>query len=398
MVLKKSGEKKEYKGFFGRHRLWVASATLMGTVIGAGVLGIPYVIAQSGILLGIINILVLGFVLLILHLCMGEISLRTKGIHQLSGYMQKYLGRPGKYFMTFSMVVGIYGALIAYIIGEGSILNTLFGGFPPWIFSLVFFVVVSFFLIRGLKATGRAEFIVAVLMMVVVLVIAVFSVNKINPSFLGELHWANIFLPYGVILFAFVGTAAIPELKVELNSHKKQMKKAILIGSILPIMIYLIFSIVVAGIVGLENFNSLPPNDRIATIALGMFTNKYLYFGANIFAVLAMFTSFIGLGLALKEMFKFDYKLSELNAFILTVFPPLVIALSGFTNFIAVIGFSGAVAGGVDGVLIMAAYWKAKKKGQRKPEYSINIGKFLTGIIICIFIAGVVYQLWSILF
>jgi len=147
----------------------------------------------------------------------------------------------------------------------------------------------------------------------------------------------------------------------------------------------------------LENFNSLAPNDRIATIALGLFTNKYLYLGANLFALLAMFTSFIGLGLALKEMFKFDYGLSELNSFVLTVFPPLVIALSGFTSFIAVIGFSGAVAGGVDGILIMSAYWKARKMGQRKPEYSVNIGKVLTGIIVCMFIAGIIYQVLSLL-
>ncbi|MCK4589111.1 MAG: amino acid permease [Nanoarchaeota archaeon] len=396
-MFKKRGHKKEYQGFFSRNKLWMASATLMGTVIGAGVLGIPYVIAQSGLTLGIINLVVVGFALLVLHLCLGEISLRTKGFHQLSGYMEKYLGKAGKHFMAFSMIVGIYGAMTAYIIGEGEILKTIFGG-HPLIYSLVFFVLVSVIIYSGLKATGRAEMIVTALMVLIVLVIGIFSFDKINTSHFVGLHWANIFLPYGVILFAFVGTAAIPELREELEGERHKMKKAIFIGSAIPIIIYLFFAVVVIGLVGLSNFNSLAPNDRIATIALALFANPTLGLAANIFAIFAMFTSFLGLGLALKQMYEYDYHFKKYWAYALTIIPPVIIAVSGLTHFIAVLGFTGAIAGGVDGILIMLAYWKAKRYGERKPEYTLKIGKIITGLLILMFSLGIIYQLWKTLF
>jgi tyrosine-specific transport protein len=396
-MLQKRGQKKEHKDFFSRNKLWMASATLMGTVIGAGVLGIPYVIAQSGLLLGIINLLVVGAAQLILHLCLGEITLRTKGLHQLSGYMEKYLGKLGKHFMAFSMIVGIYGAMTAYIIGEGEIIKTIFGG-NPIIYSLIFFAIVSFIIFAGLKATGRAEMVVTGLMILVVLAIGIFSFKNINVNYFSGIHWQSIFLPYGVILFAFVGTAAIPELREQLIKEKKKMKKAIFLGSLIPIAIYLIFALIVVGLIGLTNFNTLAPNDRIATIALSIFTNQGLGLAANIFAGFAMFTSFLGLGLALRQMYEYDYHIKKIWSFFITIIPPIIIAFSGLANFIGILAFSGAIAGGVDGILIMLAYWKAKRHGQRKPEYTIRIGKVVTALLILMFSLGIIYQLWQTFF
>lgn len=393
-MLQKRGQEK--RDFFSRNKLWLASATLMGTIIGAGVLGIPYVIAQSGLLFGIINLLVIGFALLVLHLCLGEISLRTKGLHQLSGYMQKYLGKWGKHLMAFSMMVGIYGAMTAYIIGEGEILSKIFSFLPiePGLWALIFFALVTVIIFIGLKATGRAEMIVTTLMILVVLAVGVFAFNQIDPIHYTNVHWQNFLLPYGVILFAFVGTAAVPELREQLAKDKKKMKKAIVLGSLIPIALYLIFTLVVIGLVGLSDFNTLAPNERIATVALSVYADPYLGLAANIFAAFAMFTSFIGLGLALREMYRYDFNFKKIWAFALTIIPPLVIALSGLTHFIAVIGFTGAVAGGVDGILIMLAYWKARKHGERKPEYSLRIGKPITALLIIMFALGILYQIW----
>ncbi|MEK6816901.1 MAG: aromatic amino acid transport family protein, partial [Nanoarchaeota archaeon] len=59
-----------------------AIATLVGTIIGAGVLGIPYVVAKSGIKIGLVHILLLGIAILFINLYVAEISLRTKKTHQ----------------------------------------------------------------------------------------------------------------------------------------------------------------------------------------------------------------------------------------------------------------------------------------------------------------------------
>jgi amino acid permease len=310
--------------------------------------------------------------------------------------MEKYLGKTGKYFMMLSMIIGIYGALTAYILGQGEIFSTIIGG-QPWLYSLAFFLLASAILYHGIKATGRAELAITALMVITIFVIGAFAYDKINPVYLTGVHLKNFFLPYGVILFAFVGTAAIPELRLELAKDKHKLKKAVIIGSIIPIILYFIFALIVLGIVGLANFNTLGPNERIATVALSIFSEPHLAFVANIFAAFAMLTSFLGLGLALKEMYLYDCGISKQISFFLTVTPPLFIALLGLTSFIAVIAFAGAVAGGIDGILIMLAYWKAKKKGDRKPEYSLKISRTLTAVLILLFSFGIFYQIWSII-
>ena len=45
-----------------------AIGTLIGTIIGAGVLGIPYVIAKAGFLTGLVDLFIIGFAVLILYL------------------------------------------------------------------------------------------------------------------------------------------------------------------------------------------------------------------------------------------------------------------------------------------------------------------------------------------
>ncbi|MEW5896379.1 MAG: aromatic amino acid transport family protein [Nanoarchaeota archaeon] len=393
-MLKKRGAPKQYTGFFAKHRLAIATATLMGTIIGAGVLAIPYVVAKSGFLLGLLMILFIGGAFVLLNLSTGEIVLRTKGQHQLTGYVGKYLGPWGKKLMTLSMSLGIYGALTAYLIGEGQVLKALFGG-PSIIYSLLFFALVAVIVYRGVKATGKAELIIICLLFVVVFLIGIFSFRQINPANFTTFNPAHFFLPYGVILFAFVGTAAIPELQEELENEKKKMKTALIVGSLIPIVLYIIFTVVVIGLVGLDNFELLQPNERIATVALSAYAHPLLGFLANIFAAFSMLTTFLALGTALTEMYAYDYRLNRKLAFALVMVVPLIIALSGLATFIAILGFIGAVVGGLDGILIVLALWKAKKKGDRKPEYSMKYSHAYGALLVMLFVFGILYKIIS---
>ena len=97
-------------------------------------------------------------------------------------------------------------------------------------------------------------------------------------------------------------------------------------------------------------------------------------------------------------MYEYDYLLSKTKAFLLVFSVPLLIVIFGLTSFITVIGITGAVAGGLDGILITLMYWKAKQLGNRKPEYSLNLPKIVGFFVILFFSLGIAYQLWSNLF
>ena len=307
-------------------KFFLALSVLVGTIVGAGILGIPYVIAKAGFLYGCILIALIGVGFIFLNLFMGEVVLRTKKQHQLPGYAELYLGPWGKRLMTFSMLIAIYGALTAYLIGEGATLFSLFGFANPLFFTILFFTITFLIIYKGVKATGKAELILISLLMFIIVLISFISFDDISVENFSTFNPAFFLLPYGVILFAFLGSPAIPEIQEILGKNKKLMKKAIIIGSILPIVIYIIFSIVIGGLIGLENFELLEPNERIATVALSFYSHPLLGALANVLAALAMFTSFLTLGLALIQTYKYDYGFSNNTELILNFSLPFIIA------------------------------------------------------------------------
>ncbi len=397
-MYRKRGVLKKYTGLFGQRKLFLATTTLMGTIIGAGVLGIPYVVAKAGFLYGLGILVFLGLCLLMMNLFAGELVLRSKEQHQLPGYAEKYLGPTGKKLMISTLLFSIYGALVAYLIGEGETWRAIVGFGSPLLYSLIFFVLTYIIVQRGIQATGRAEFILIVLLVAIIVVIGIFSLRTINGGYLNStFHPEYFFLPYGVLVFAYMALPAIPELQEVLGKDKRLLKKSIIIGSLLPIVLYLIFTVIVVGVVGVDNFELLQPNERIATIALSMYSLPILGMLANIIAVLAMFTSFLTLATALVEIYHFDYGLPRNFSLALTFSVPLIIRVLNLSSFIAVLTIIGAVVGGLEGILVMLMYWKAKKKGNRIPEYSLGNHYFLGSVLLILFVFGMMYQLWLLL-
>ena len=177
-------------------------------------------------------------------------------------------------------------------------------------------------------------------------------------------------------------------MREELVKNEKLLKKAIIIGSLMPIFAYLLFAIAIVGVTGAST-------TEVATIGLGESVGSYMVIIGNLLAVLTMSTSFLTLGLALKETFMLDYHIHKHIAWVITCFIPLTIALSGLTTFIMVVGMVGVVAGGMGGALIVLMALKAKKYGNRKPEYSVHLNKFTAALILGLFIFGAAYFFWS---
>jgi len=390
-MFKKRGEPE--KGFLAKHKTLIGVGTLLGAIVGAGILAIPYVMAQSGLLLGFILTVILGLSLLLVNLMAGEIVLRTKKQHQLTGYAEKYLGSWGKRLMTFSMVFSIYGALTAYLIGLGETLTAIFHWGNPLVYTVICFAIGFFIIYKGVKVMGTVDFILMGLLIVVILSVTIVSYHNINIDNVTAFNFAKFFAPYGVILFALMGIPAVPEVQEVLGQQKEKMKKVLIMGSLIPIVLYLLFAGIVVGIIGLDNFQILEPNQRIATVALSIYSSPILGIFANLIAILAMFTSFLTLGTALIEMYEYDYLFSKTSALLFTFSVPLLIALLSLSNFITVIAITGAIAGGLEAILIIFTFWKARHYGDRVPEYSLKPHLFLGSLLILLFGAGVLFEL-----
>ena len=358
---------------------------LIGTAIGAGVLGIPYVVAKSGFLIGAIHILLIGAIILLANLYLGEIVLRTKGKHQLGGYARKYLGKTGSFFMSFAIIFSVYSAIIAYLVGiSGSFSFLFFGNFNYAILiGILFGVFMSYLLWRGLKALKTFEkFGVSAIFLLFILII-IFFLKKISFANLTAINTNFLFLPFGVVLFALLSFFALPEINFVLKKDKILMKKILVFGTLITILFYILFAFVVVGFKGIET-------PEIATITLGPI---FIFLG-----IFTMFTSYLALGNSLKDHLIYDFKFKKINAWFLSSLIPififLLVKMSKYFTFTKILSIGGAVSGGLIAVLIFLMIKKAKIKGNRKPEYKIPVNWFIIILLSLIFAAGIVREIF----
>lgn len=366
-----------------KKRFWTAVSILVGSTIGAGGLGIPYVAAQTGFFVVLGYIVLIGLIIISINLYFGEVILRTRGKHQVAGYGKKYLGRKAEIALEFALIFGIYSAIVAYMIGIGESLSFLFFGNSnsSLLLGVLFGIGMSGLFWKGLKALKKFEKLgVSMILILLVLIIVVFF-RDINPANLYSFNSGNFFLPFGIVLFALMSFYAIPQISMILHENEKIMKKVLITGTLISMAFYILFTIVVVGVNGINT-------PEIATLSLG---GIFILLG-----VLTMFTSYLTLGNALQENFMYDERFKRKNAWIFAaIFPILIfiaIKLLGFFSFIKIISLGGVVSGGLIAILILFMVKKAKKKGNRKPEYKIPVNWIIIGFLSLIFIFGLIVQ------
>jgi tyrosine-specific transport protein len=361
-------------------RFLTAVATIIGTIIGAGILGLPYAIAKSGFFLGLLNMLVVGLATTLMTLYMGEIVLRTRKVRQFTGLAEIYLGKFGKALMFLSVVIGIYGALVAYLTGIGSSIASLLGG-GVLFYSTIFFIPAFCLIHLGLKAVGEAQLVLSSVLIATLLIICAFLFPSIRAENLSFYDPSKIFSPLGVILFAWLGYSVMPEIEEILKKEKKLMRRAVILASLICGAIYLLFTAIFIGTFG----------SKIEEIAIESLQGSLLWLGTCV-AILSMFTSFLALGMVLRDTFRLDLKLERWQASVLACGIPFLLFRLFFPGFITALGLTGTYAGGLTGIIACLMIKRARKLGDVKPAYVVPGGDVPIAFSLLIFIFGILYQ------
>ncbi len=356
-----------------------AIATLSGTIIGAGLFALPYITLKLGFWLILGYFLVLGSFVTLIHLFFGELALKTPDFKRLPGFAKIYLGRKGEIVSYVSTIFSIFGALLAYLILGGEFLTELlrpYLGGGELLYTIFYFIVAAVIILCGIKAVSKVEFWGIILFFIIL-----FTMFFQGKPFIVTGHlftapdWSLIFLPYGVILFSLWGATLIPEIEEMLGDKKKAISKVIPIAILIPALVYLFFIYLVLGITGPQTTESALAGLRI--VLGGGITSLALVFG-----LLTTFTSFITLGLTLKKVFHYDFKLKKIVAWAITCFVPLFLYLVGIKSFIVVIGVVGGIMLAVDGILILLMYKKLR------PERKIIVYP-----LILLLLGGIIYSI-----
>lgn len=366
-----------------------AIATMVGTIIGVGMFAIPYVINKSGIISLLVYMPVLGAAQYYLHKLYAEIVLSHSKESRLPGFASKYAGLKGKTITLLIITLGNYGSLLAYIIVGGIFLQELLGpvfGRNLFAYTLILFLARAAIVWFGFKVIANVEFFMSGLLIVAVGLIAWKGCYFIDPGNYTLLDLKNIFLPYGPIFFAVGGGAAIPDICKLLGNQKEKIRDALWWGSFISIAIMMIFTVVVLGIAG----NKITPD---TLVGLHTVIDNGVIKLALIFGLLSITTSFITVAQATREIYEWDYKISKNFSWLLACFIPFAMYLFGVQNLTQIVSISGAITGGLAGIIIIWLAVIVKKKRRRKPVMNSYLSQSLALVLSSLFMLGLVYEL-----
>jgi len=355
---------------------------LTNTIIGIGIFALPYAALKVGLPLALLYLAGLGAVVGLIHSMFGELALKTPDYKRLVGFAKIHLGRWAQAVAVAISIIGFFGSLLAYIIIGGGFLYQFcapFLGGSETLYGVVYFALGALFVYLGIAFISRFEFWGLVLFFMILLLLAVQGMPLISwENFTARTGGAaDIFFPYGPILFAFWATSSIPEIEEMLgrNGGKKMLGKVISASMATVFFTYLLFIFFIVGIGGAQTAES-------ALIGLQD------VLGANVVAILfflgfiTTFSSFIITGLSLKKILAYDLKINRNLAWLITSAVPIALFLSGLRDFMMIFSLIGGVFLAIDGILIILMYQKIR------PDR-----KMICWPLLLILAGGIIYEL-----
>jgi len=317
----------------------VLSITLnmVGTIIGAGVFGLPAAFSKVGILGGTLLFLAALTLAVLLHLMFVEIVLAVKGKHRIPGYTGAVLG-PRAYWVTFLiMVVKLSATILAYIILGGEFLAMLAHGFgwfdTVWVWQLLFWAAGSIIVFYGLKFVALIEDELTWLLVGCMLFSAAVLVPFLDWRIFSNISLLSMPAVFGVMFFTVTALPVLPEMVDLARRNHKQAVCGVLWGTLIAAALSWIFGVSIAmaypGLGSVKDFQlAFPPIFWWLIPTIG---------------VLAVITSFITMSQSLKNMFHVDMQSHAVPSWIAAITIPLLLFLFVSRDFLATIGFVGAV-------------------------------------------------------
>lgn len=380
------------------------SLIVAGTSIGAGMLGLPVVIAPSGFIPSLIVLTACWAFMCSTGLLFAELSCSYKERVNILSMATRSFGASGKVFALLVYLFLFYCLAVAYFVGGGSLLSTIFSmslGVQErvFVFALLFIPIVAF----GKRVVDPINRISMWGLLATYVAFSCTGISSINTTYLSRSDWDLLWLalPISFVSFAYQGT--IPTLASWVEYDKKLLKKSIVIGTLITLAVYLFWVVLILGIVPFDGKEGLQEayregHDAIHALQFAAYSQYVALFG-KAFAFFAIVTSFLGVGIGLVDFFADAFGIEKKRAsglislLFLSFFVPLVFSLTYPHLFLEALGYAGGFGSSLLlGALPIAMVWKAKYRQKMDIEDSFINKKSILSLLFLFVVIEIVCE------
>lgn len=375
---------------------------IAGTTIGVGMLALPVATGPAGFLPSIVVYLITWLFMLGTGLLMLEVCTWMPKDANLITMAHRLLGNGGKALCWVVYLFLFVTVMIAHVAGGGCALNQLIGGAISDPMAMIIYVIAfSPIVYLGAHSVDRLNLCLMAGVIGSYLLFIFVSYKYVNFDLLSYSNWPKAWLALPVVFTAFTYQVIIPTLMTYMDRNVKKVRIAILLGTTIPLLVYLVWEFLILGIVPVEGQNGL-----IEACSLGhtaVMPLKNFVGSGNLFAIGKYFsfftltTSYIALALAFLDFLADGLKVQKKGfkkvLLCMAIFvPPTLIGLTYPDIFLKALGYAGGISCAILFGLfppLMAWVGRYKKGYAEKHKELVPGGKAL----LCLLILFVTFEL-----
>jgi len=326
------------------------------------------------------------------------------------------IGRMGQVIAWLAYLILLYCLLSAYMAGGADVINGLLGHARlhlslrnnVLLFVMVFSAVVCF----GIRSVDWVNRSIMMLKFVTFLGILLFTLPMVHASSLLAIpNHSNLLLgPVTVMITSYGFAIIIPSLRKYFNDNVKTLRLVVLIGSLIPLICYLLWESIIfgalstsgqAGLMALGH-SSTPITDLMHLLS-ELSKAPLLILFANAFTSLCVMTAFLGVSLCLTDFLADGLKVKKQGKqsviiYVLTFLPPLLVVLFLPRLFVMGIRLAGIFV--IILLMLLPAWmvWVGRYKKKFSAQYQVPGGKWVLGglivVSLCIIFIELCHLLW----
>jgi len=334
----------------------VVGGTLLvaGTTIGVGMLALPVATGPAGFLPSLTIYLLCWAFMLCTGLLLVEVNLSMPKDTSFISMAERLLGPVGKNIFWVMYLFLFITVMIAHVAGGGDILKQIPGWpiqerFSAVLYTIIFAPVVYL----GARSVDRLNLFLISGVVFFYLGFVFVSVSSVSLHNLSYANWPKSWLAVPILFTAFTYQVIIPTLMTYLERNVHKIRLAIIFGSSIPLIIYLIWEFVILGIVPVEGPNGLieatAQGHNAVTPLQAFVQSDWITTFSKCFAFFALTTSFIPLALSffdfMADGLKWKKKGSKRALLTAGVFGvPTLIAIIYPGIFLTALGYAGGIS------------------------------------------------------